>query len=164
MAQSEKVPPLTQHHKNCRFHFARSHVIWSVVKWESVLFSDEKRFCLDGPDGFNYYWHCTEKEHVVLSGRQKGGGGVVVWGGISVHGQTPLMFMVGRQATSDYLKIMEEVIIPFGQDNMPIRWIYQQDNAPIHVSKDALDWVSEQRFDLMKWPARSPDLNPIENL
>lgn len=88
----------------------------------------------------------------------------MVWGGISVQSRTPLVVMVGRQQTSDYSKIMEDVLVPFAEENMPIKWTYQQDNAPIHVSKDAHEWFKEQYFALMEWLSRSPDLNPIKNL
>lgn len=37
----KKAPPLTQNQKNRRLEFARSHVIWSMSKCESVLFPDE---------------------------------------------------------------------------------------------------------------------------
>jgi transposase len=44
------------------------------------------------------------------------------------------------------------------------RWKFLQDNAPYHRSKVVLDWLEEQKVDLIKLPPYSPDLNPIENL
>jgi hypothetical protein len=42
--------------------------------------------------------------------------------------------------------------------------IFQQDNASIHMSGHSLVWFAEKNIPLLDWPARSPDLNPIENL
>ena len=44
------------------------------------------------------------------------------------------------------------------------RAIFQQDNAPIHVSRHSEAYFSDKNVVLMDWPALSPDLNPIENL
>ncbi|POM66382.1 Transposase [Phytophthora palmivora] len=50
--------------------------------WDRVVFSDEEKFNLDGPDGLH---------------RQNGGGSVMVWGGFSSQGKTELAFLEGRQ-------------------------------------------------------------------
>ncbi|GJQ84718.1 putative phosphatidylinositol-3,4-bisphosphate 4-phosphatase [Trypoxylus dichotomus] len=50
------------------------------------------------------------------------------------------------------------------EDNMPLKWIFMQDNDPKHTNKRAKRWFRENKVEIMDWPAQSTDLNPIENL
>lgn len=66
--------------------------------------------------------------------------------------------------SSDYVKVLECSLLPFLRQNNEVQWTFQQDNATIHVSRETKNWFTSQNISLMDWPARSPDLNPIENL
>ena len=63
-----------------RTDWVKKKVIWTKEKWETVAFSDEKKFNLDGPDGSQCYWYDLGKEKQLFSKRQFGGESVMVWG------------------------------------------------------------------------------------
>lgn len=64
-------PPLTEKHKTARYKFADS-AIRDRQDWSKIVWSDEKKFNLDGPDGIRYYWHDLRKEPQYLSKRAFG--------------------------------------------------------------------------------------------
>ncbi|GFW20366.1 transposable element Tcb1 transposase [Trichonephila clavipes] len=42
--------------------------------------------------------------------------------------------------------------------------IFQQDNARLHVARIVQRFFVNHQIELLPWPARSPDLSPIENM
>ena len=46
-------PALKSHNKIARLKWAKNHMTWSS-EWENIIFSDEKKFNVDGPDGLQY--------------------------------------------------------------------------------------------------------------
>ena len=63
-----------------------------------------------------------------------------------------------------YIQMLEEHFVPTARKIFGKDLIFAQDNAPCHKSKVAIEYFSENRIELLPWPAGSPDLNPIENL
>jgi transposase len=62
-ASYTKIPiknMLSSIQKDNRLHFAINHVKW-LEKWKNVIFTDEKKFNLNGPDGDWYEWKLNEE-------------------------------------------------------------------------------------------------------
>lgn len=84
----------------------------SAMKWRRTVFSDEKRFSLDGPDGAAYYWADNRVEKRFFSKRQQGGGGVMVWGCFCWRGK-PALVVIPRTMTSlNYCQLRAEHLLP----------------------------------------------------
>ena len=64
----------------------------------------------------------------------------------------------------EYVRVLEDGMIPSAWAMRGLDYIFMQDNAPCHRAQYVTDWFEEQQVSVMSWPAQSPDLNPIENL
>ena len=123
---------LTKKHKGARLECAKRWLT-KHVDFKKVIFTDEKRFKFDGPDGW-----CTwsrRGEPVVLNKRQMGGGVVMVWGMIFANGNIWLEWLKGRQNSESYKQLLDEKALPRIRREMGNDFILQQDNCSIHVSK-----------------------------
>uniref|UniRef100_A0A3Q0S377 Uncharacterized protein n=1 Tax=Amphilophus citrinellus TaxID=61819 RepID=A0A3Q0S377_AMPCI len=49
------------------------------------------------------------------------------------------------------------------EEEMPLKWVFQQDSDNKHTSKRAASWFQTNKIKVMEWSAQSLDLNPIEN-
>ena len=92
------------------------------------------------------------------------GGSVMGWAGINTHGRTDLILVPGRLNAERYVEeILEPHVIPMraaiGDD-----FLLMEDNATPHTARITTTFLDDQGVDTIDWPARSPDLNPIENL
>ena len=129
-----------------------------------LLFPTKKKFNLDGPGGFKYYWHDLTKKDSIAMSRNFGGGTVMVWAAFCFHGKTPICFITAKMNARNYEDLLEDILIEFSEGLPTENWIFQQDNAAIHTARSVKQWFQEKNIRVLDWPARSPDLNPIEIL
>lgn len=165
----KKAPFLSQKAKAQRVEFAVKHLRKS--HWESVFFADEKKFNLDGPDGYNYYWsHINFKKERFKYLKSATKAGVMIWGCISVFGGCELSIIpTGVKMNSiKYQDLLTESLVPrftLAKEQLPeYNWQYIQDNAPCHSSKSTKEWLKTKDISVIPFPPNSPDLNVIENI
>ncbi|KAI8442430.1 hypothetical protein MSG28_005944 [Choristoneura fumiferana] len=88
------------------------------------------------------------------------------WGWMSSMGPGELVEIGGRMNSERYLEVLKDVMLPSVRVAYPEGQIYLvHDNSSVHKSKIVKDWLNSQKdITVFEWPAKSPDLNPIENL
>ncbi|GFV28403.1 transposable element Tcb2 transposase [Trichonephila clavipes] len=129
---------LTSRHRRDRREWATEHVNWRRNEWSNVLFSDDVRFS---------------------------GGGVLVYGGISIDGRTDLYIIRDGPLTARRYRdeILRPIVVPyteaFGDD-----FILMDDNCRPHRANLVEDFLFEEGIIRMEWSACSPDMNTIEHV
>ncbi|KAK2579083.1 hypothetical protein KPH14_010932 [Odynerus spinipes] len=119
-------------------------------EWQTVIFSDEKKFNLDGPDGYNSYWRDLRKEPRYFSKRNFGGGSLMVWGAFCIHGILPIAFPSKRMDSAEYITILENNLLPFLEEHCTVNWTFQQDNASVHTSRRTMIWFEAKGINVIK--------------
>ena len=126
----------------------------------SIAFSDEKLF--DTNDhGHSREWVArgqkpTPREFAKWAPK------VMVWGVIAVNFKALYFFPRGEQVdAAAYQKAIARTLPSIRKRNL----IFQQDGARCHTAKTTLNLIKSKGVTLLEgFPARSPDLNPIENM
>lgn len=162
------APLLTRRHRVARLQFARQHANWTLARWKKVLFTDETRVSLQGPDGRQRVWRrpCERYAQQCIVPRVPfGGGSRMFWGGISFEARTevvsiPPPHLNARRYVED---VIEQHVEPFalriGRD-----FVLMHDNARPHSADIVTAHLRHVGIRAIEWPAKSPDLNPIEHI
>ena len=54
--RKKKQPLLTNNHRKQRLAWENKYQNWPIEQWHQVMFSDEAKINIWGPDGCKYYW------------------------------------------------------------------------------------------------------------
>jgi transposase len=88
---------------------------------------------------------------------------VMIWGSVSSKGPGELFHVQGRMNSGAYCDLIDTCMLPQAQTWFPnSAWIFQQDNAPCHVSQVSRNHMEYMGIDILPWPSNSPDVSPIE--
>ena len=159
--------PLTRYHMQMRLAWARDHVTWTQNDLAPVLFTDESRFCVDFTDRRARVWRMPNERFApvcVAEHDRFGGGSVMVWAGISAQGKTDLHVIDNGTLTAlRYVNEILDVYVRPYAGAVGENFILMDDNARAHRARVTDQYLEQATIVRMEWPARSPDLNPIEH-
>ncbi|GFX67582.1 DDE_3 domain-containing protein [Trichonephila clavipes] len=137
-------------------------------QWASVLFTDESRFTMESDSGRLLIWRNSALDTInptLLKDTVIEVVESLVWAGISLGGHTDLHLF--HEGTVTGLRYRDGILDPYvrpyaaaiGND-----FILTDDNARPHRARFVEEYLEDHGLERMEWPARSPDLNPIEHL
>ncbi|GFW52526.1 transposable element Tcb2 transposase [Trichonephila clavipes] len=162
--------PLTRQHRTARLQWCREHHNWTEQDWACVLFSDESRFSLssDCRRQLQLIWResgtAYRPENIQEKNRYPTCS-IMVWAGIMINGRTRLHVVANGTMTGQ--RYIDEVLLPhvrLFRGAVGDKFVFMDDNATCHRTLAVQDCLDSEGIQRLVWPARSPDLNPIENV
>ena len=161
--RAKKRRNISDQDKNSRLDWARQ-TQENPPDWDTIVFADEKRWSLDGPDGVHKSWIKKNEKRPTTWRRPAKGGSVMVWGGFSWCGTTKLAFIDQNLNKAGYENVLKTHLVPVICDLVGPVCRLLQDNATVHTAKNVQKYLKSQKIQPIVIPPRSPDMNPIENL
>jgi transposase len=158
-------------HQKERLRWAKQYRHWTVEDWKTVIFSDETKINRWGSDGRQITWKFKgdqDRPHNYQTRVQGGGGSIMIWGCMTSLGVSYACRIIEYPMNSElYTHILntsfKDTLRYYGFNKKNV--IFQQDGDTKHTSRITRKWLENNRIRYIeKWPACSPDLNPIEHL
>ncbi|GFX57333.1 transposable element Tcb2 transposase [Trichonephila clavipes] len=133
-----------------------------------VLFSDESRFSLSSDCRRQLIWResgtAYRPENIQEKDRYPTCS-IMVWAGIMINGRTRLHVVANGTMTGQ--RYIDEVLLPhvrLFRGAVGDKFVFMDYNATCHRKLAVQDYLDSEGIQRLVWPARSSDLNPIENV
>ncbi|GFX16656.1 transposable element Tcb2 transposase [Trichonephila clavipes] len=160
--------PLTRQHRTARLQWCRELHNWTEQDWACVLFLDESRFSLSSDCRRQLIWResgtAYRPENIQEKDRYPTCS-IMVWAGIMINGRTRLHVVANGTMTGQ--RYIDEVLLPhvrLFRGAVGDKFVFMVDNATCHRTLAVQDSLDSEGIQRLVRPARSPDLNPIENV
>ena len=115
------------------------------INFESIIWSDEKRFTLDGSDGNRHLWVTKDmdKNNYSFWHRQCAGKSLMVWGIFCAQGVGTLVECSQKLTANVYQNMLQNYLLSYIEGFKPLEVMFQQDNSPPHQAKATKLWIAE---------------------
>ncbi|GFX16376.1 transposable element Tcb2 transposase [Trichonephila clavipes] len=157
-----------QQHRTARLQWCREHHNWTEQDWACVLSSYESRFSLSSDCRRQLIWRESGTVYRPENSQEKDRYqtcSIMVWAGIMINGRTRLHVVANGTMTGQ--RYIDEVLLPhvrLFRGAVGDKFVFLDDNATCHRTLAVQDCLDSEGIQRLVWPARSPDLNPIENV
>lgn len=165
--QKWRRPALNRGQRAARLAFALKYKDKPISFWKQILWSDESMVETVKAQRRRVYRSVGRQldPNMLLGTRKGSASSVMVWGCMSAAGTGNLHHIQSNMKAADYIPILDANLL---QSKRKLRltrdWQFMHDNAPAHTARVTTAWLQQARVRTLKWPANSPDMNPIEHL
>ena len=88
----------------------------------------------------------------------------MVWGTFHFGGKSELVIIQGSVNQQVYQRVFGQDLLPWARSTFLYKFVLVQDTAPLNKARATVTFLEYQDVDGMDWPAKSPDMNLIENI
>lgn len=112
-----------------------------------TIFSDEKKFNLDGPDNW-CSWTDPDRK-IIRQKRQMGGGGIMVWGMMTPDLKCLVHRIDGRIDADAYCRTITSYLDYLDGKFGIGKYHFQQDNASVHTAKKTTEFFQGRQIKIL---------------
>ena len=110
-----------------------------VKKFSSLT---KKKIKLDGPDGFQRYWHGKDLTPEMFSTCYSDEGSIIVWAAFSYRRTMPFQVVQDRQTAAGYVRMLpRSTLVTESFRLCGDGWHFQKNNAAIHNARQILTFL-----------------------
>lgn len=151
---------MTARHRQLRLAWA-SQQLQFPLDWTKVFFADEKQYRLDGPQRRQKVLYDQRDGAPSVPQRGDSNRSVHVWGAFSLTTVPPLASLSTHFNSTEYISVLAARFVPYARTPVPI---LLHDRHSVHKAKRTTKFLDALSIQVILLPAKSPDLNPIENV